>query len=418
MLKRGDKPIQEPTLSIGMILPTDLRKRLTITIPEEKKKIKIEAISKSLIYKNSKKKEILLRGSNIDDFFIIHSVPAGRGFHWEKTIDVKVAGDLRIKISNGYIFVINQIKLEQYLASVATSEMGSACPPALLEAQTIVARSWIIAAAEQKHSKIGIDACNDDCCQRYQGITNITTKSKQASKKTFGHFLIHDDQICDTRYSKSCGGISENNENVWNELPKPYLRAIFDGSSKTIPDLSNNQKLQAWIKNPPNCYCGYKYINEKNLKKYIGKVDKKGAYFRWSVRFTQDELTRVVNQKCNTSFEAVTSLNPLKRGVSGRITKLEISGIENEKSRNVHLNSEYEIRDALHPEFLYSSAFIIILDSDENQIIKSITLQGAGWGHGVGLCQIGALGMALSNKTSAEILFHYFPSTKIKKMYD
>ena len=418
MLKRGDKPIQEPILSIGMILPTDLRKRLTITISEQKKKIKIEANSKSLIYKNSKKKEILLRGSNIDDFFIIHSVPAGRGFHWEKTIDVKVAGDLRIKISNGYIFVINQIKLEQYLASVATSEMGSACPPALLEAQTIVARSWIIAAAEQKHSKIGIDACNDDCCQRYQGITNITTKSKQASKKTFGHFLIHDDQICDTRYSKSCGGISENNENVWKESSKPYLRAIFDGSSKTIPDLSNNQKLQNWIKNPPNCYCGYKYINEKNLKKYIGKVDKKGAYFRWSVRFTQDELTRVVNQKCNTSFEAVTSLNPLKRGVSGRITKLEISGIENEKSRNVHLNSEYEIRDALHPEFLYSSAFIIILDSDENQIIKSITLQGAGWGHGVGLCQIGALGMALSNKTSAEILFHYFPSTKIKKMYD
>ena len=418
MLKRGDKPIQEPTLSIGMILPTDLRKRLTITIPGEKKRIKIEAISKSLIYKNSKKKEIILKGSKIDDFFIIHSVPAGRGFHWEKTIDVKVAGDLRIKISNGYIFVINQIKLEQYLASVATSEMGSACPPALLEAQTIVARSWIIAAAEQKHSKIGIDACNDDCCQRYQGITNITNKSRQASKKTFGHFLIHDDQICDTRYSKSCGGISENNENVWNESSKPYLRAIFDGSSKTIPDLSNNQKLQNWIKNPPNCYCGYKYINEKNLKKYIGKVDKKGAYFRWSVRFTQDELTRVVNQKCNTSFEAVTSLNPLKRGVSGRITKLEISGIENEKSRNIHLNSEYEIRDALHPEFLYSSAFIIILDSDENQIIKSITLKGAGWGHGVGLCQIGALGMALSNKTSAEILFHYFPSTKIKKIYD
>ena len=418
MLKRGDKPIQEPTLSIGMILPTDLRKRLTITIPEEKKKIKIEAISKSLIYKNSKKKEIILKGSKIDDFFIIHSVPAGRGFHWEKTIDVKVAGDLRIKISNGYIFVINQIKLEQYLASVATSEMGSACPPALLEAQTIVARSWIIAAAEQKHSKIGIDACNDDCCQRYQGITNITNKSKQASKKTFGHFLIHNDQICDTRYSKSCGGISENNENVWNESSKPYLRAIFDGSSKTIPDLSNNQKLQNWIKNPPNCYCGYKYINEKNLKKYIGKVDKKGAYFRWSVRFTQDELTRVVNQKCNTSFEAVTSLNPLKRGVSGRITKLEISGIENEKSRNVHLDSEYEIRDALHPEFLYSSAFIIILDSDENQIIKSMTLKGAGWGHGVGLCQIGALGMALSNKTSADILSHYFPSTKIKKMYD
>jgi len=418
MLKRGDKPSQEPTLSIGMILPTDLRKRLIVTIPKGREEIKIEAISETLIYKNSKKKEIILRGSNIDDFFIIHSVPAGRGFHWEKTIDVKVAGDLQIKISNGYIFVINQIRLEQYLASVATSEMGSACPPALLEAQTIVARSWIIAAAEQKHSKIGIDACNDDCCQRYQGITNITTKSKQASKKTFGHFLVYDDQICDTRYSKSCGGISENNENVWNESPKPYLRAILDGSSKTIPDLNDNQKLQAWIKNPSNCYCGYNYVDEKSLKKYIGKVDKKGTYFRWLVRFTQPEITKIVNQKCNTSFEAILSLKPLKRGVSGRITKLEISGIENKKSRNVQLNSEYEIRNALHSEFLYSSAFIIILDSDNDQIIKSITLKGAGWGHGVGLCQIGALGMALSNKTSAEILFHYFPSTKIKKMYD
>ena len=147
-------------------------------------------------------------------------------------------------------------------------------------------------------------------------------------------------------------------------------------------------------------------------------MDERGAYFRWSFRFTQAEITKIINQKCNTSFDTITSLKPLKRGVSGRITKLEISGKENEQFQNVQLNSEYEIRDALHPEFLYSSAFIIILDSDDNQIIKSMTLKGAGWGHGVGLCQIGALGMALSNKTSAEILSHYFPLTKIKKMYD
>ena len=418
MLKKGYKPNKEPTLSIGMILPTDFRKQLIVAIPWKKKKISIEAKSEYLEYENCKKKEIILKGSHSEDFFIIHSVPAGRGFHWEKTIDVKVAGNLHIKNSNGNIFVINEIKLEQYLASVATSEMGSACPPALLEAQTIVARSWIIAASEQKHSKLGIDACNDDCCQRYQGITNITNKSKQASKKTFGHFLIYDDQICDTRYSKSCGGISENNENVWHESPKPYLRAVFDGSSKTIPDLSNNQELQTWIKDPPNCYCGNKYIDEENLKKYIGKVDKKGTYFRWRVRYTQHEITGIVNRKCNTSFELITSLKPLKRGISGRITNLEISGLENKKNQNIQLNSEYEIRDALHPEFLYSSAFINILDLDNNQIIKSITLEGAGWGHGVGLCQIGALGMALSHKTSAEILSHYFPSTKIKKMYD
>jgi len=418
MLKRGEKPSQEPTLSIGMILPTDLRKRLTITIPEEKKKIKIEAISKSLIYKNSKKKEIILKGSKIDDFFIIHSVPAGRGFHWEKTIDVKVAGDLRIKISNGYIFVINQIKLEQYLASVATSEMGSACPPALLEAQTIVARSWIIAAAEQKHSKIGIDACNDDCCQRYQGITNITNKSKQASKKTFGHFLIHDDQICDTRYSKSCGGITENNENVWEDSPKPYLRGIFDGLSKSIPDFKDHKDKIDWILNQSDCYCSNKFIKEKDLKKYIGNVDNKGTYYRWVYSSTQKQLTETINKKCGTSFHSIKSLIPKKRGISGRITSLEISGLFNNQIESIKLESEYEIRNALHPEFLYSSAFVIILDSKENDMFKSITLKGAGWGHGVGLCQIGALGMALSKKTSKTILSHYFSSALVKKLYD
>ena len=418
MLKKGNKPNKEPTLYIGIILPTDLRKQLIITAPWNKKKIRLEAKSEYLEYENSKKKELILKGSHLEDFFIIHSVPAGRGFHWEKTIDVKVAGHLHIKNSNGNIFVINEIMLEQYLASVATSEMGSACPPALLEAQTIVARSWVIAASEQKHSELGIDACNDDCCQRYQGITNITARSKQASKKTFGQFLIYDDQICDTRYSKSCGGISENNENVWDEPPKPYLKAVFDGPSESIPDLRNNHELQTWIKDPPDCYCGNEYIDGKELKKYIGKVDKKGTYFRWTVRHTQKELSRLVNQKCGTSFELITSLRPIKRGISGRIIELEISGVENKTKRNLILNSEYKIRDALHPEFLYSSAFIIILDLDDSQIIKSITLRGAGWGHGVGLCQIGALGMALSHKTSEEILTHYFPSTKIKKMYD
>ena len=136
------------------------------------------------------------------------------------------------------------------------------------------------------------------------------------------------------------------------------------------------------------------------------------------VSFTQTEITKIINKKCGTSFEVITSLTPIKRGVSGRVINLKISGLKNKETRSIHLDSEYKIREALHPEFLYSSAFIIIIDLDENQIAKSITLKGAGWGHGVGLCQIGALGMSLSNKTSVEILSHYFPSTKIKKMYD
>ena len=257
-----------------------------------------------------KKKEIILKGSDSEDFFIIHSVPAGRGFHWEKTIDVKVAGSLYIKNSNGNIFVINKIMLEQYLASVATSEMGSACPPALLEAQTIVARSWIIAASEQKHSKLGIDACNDDCCQRYQGITNITAKSKQASKKTFGHFLILMTRYVILVIQNLAEGFLKTMKMFGMSHQSPILGQFLMVHLEVIPDLSNNQELQTWIKDPPGCYCGNEYIDEKELKKYIGKVDKKGTYFRWTVSYTQKELTRIVNQKCNTSFDLIRSLKP------------------------------------------------------------------------------------------------------------
>ena len=408
----------EPILSIGIILPIDKKKSVNIFSHEKNKLYRIVVHDNKLKMNDSKKESIFLHNDIPDIFYTVKSVPAGRGFHWEKSIDVKLTGSLLIKNKNGFIFIVNRISLEQYLPCVSTSEMSGVCPPALLEAQTIVARSWIIAANEKKHSNLGIDACNDDCCQRYQGIENITPEAIKASKKTRGKFLIHKNEICDTRYSKSCGGITENNENVWKESPKPYLRGVFDGLSKSIPNFNNHENLIDWIIEPSKCYCSNKYINENNLKKYIGKVDNKGTYFRWEYSITQKELTETINEKRGTSFCSIKSLRPKKRGISGRIISLEITGLTNNKLKSINLESEYEIRDALHPEFLYSSAFVIILDSKENEMFKSITLKGAGWGHGVGLCQIGALGMALSKQSLKTILSHYFPSTILKKLYD
>jgi len=313
---------------------------------------------------------------------------------------------------------VNEVGMEDYLMSVATSEMSGDCPEALLEAQTIAARSWLMASEEQKHKDLGIDACNDDCCQRYQGIKNISARAKSAALNTRGKFVIHNSKICDTRYSKSCGGISESNENVWGDNPKEYLRAIFDSRGGNIPDFSNEEQLNKWIFEPPDCYCNNDHISKSELKRFLGSVDEDGDYFRWEITYSNEQLTKIINKKLNESFDSIESLIPMKRGLSGRIMSLTIYGKKDQKEHKILVDSEYDIRKTLHPEFLYSSAFVINANSNLRSCAEKITLTGAGWGHGVGLCQIGALGMAIIGNSSEEILKHYFSSTKIKKMYD
>ncbi len=418
MLVKGELPRIEPIISIGIVLPNDKQNSIEIISHTKKKKYYITVKNKQLLINDSYSKYLELKNSTSKSFFTIGPIPAGRGFHWEKKITIKVVGNLTVFNRNGFLFIINEIELEKYLMCVATSEMSGNCPSALLEAQTIAARSWIIAAQEQKHANLGIDACNDDCCQRYQGIENLTEESKAAALKTRGIFLTFNNRICDTRYSKSCGGISENNENVWDEKPKPYLRGVFDGEQNAIPDLKNLKEIENWIKTDPECYCSDKCVKPEDLKKYIGKIDKIGNYFRWEFTYSKIELKDMINKKRKTSYDVIISIKPLKRGISGRITKLAIKGMIKNKTHNTILTSEYEIRRVLHNEFLYSSAFIVITNLDANNNLDSITLKGAGWGHGVGLCQIGALGMALQNKSTENILSHYFLSTTLIKLYD
>jgi len=418
MLTSGEIPKKEPTISIGIVLPSDKQNSIEISTQNEKKKYSITAADTHLIVNNKHLKNFKLKHSTHNLYFLIHPVPTGRGFHWEKNITIQVPGNLFISNRSNSLFVVNEIKLEMYLMCVAISEMSNACPPALLKAQTIAARSWIVAAAEQKHAALGIDACNDDCCQRYQGIKNLTQASKSSVEMTRGQFLIFNNKICDTRYSKSCGGISENNENVWDEKPKPYLRGIPDSEKIDLPDFNKINDLEHWMKTYPECYCSNKYISNNNLKKYIGVVDKKGDYFRWEFTYSIIELKEMIYKKLGIAFDSILSIKALKRGVSGRIIKLKIEGIKNTKPYKAIIVSEYEIRRVLHNKFLYSSAFITIPNLDTNNNLDSITLKGAGWGHGVGLCQIGALVMALQNKSTKKILSHYFLSTTLKKLYD
>ena len=427
-------PKKEPKISIGLVLPEDRKTNLIITIFSSKyllffdkekidynqNELSINLSPNGILVNNKSYKEIHIKNKsrNLSDYIHIDNVTAGRGFHWQKSISIKVLGELHISCHKSYLFAINSLYLEDYLMCVATSEMSGNCPAALLESQTIAARSWILAAAEKKHKDLNIDACNDDCCQRYQGIANLNHESIKAAKNTKGVILSHNNKVCDTRYSKSCGGITENNENVWNTVSKAYLRSIIDSKIPTYSNFNSQEDFKKWIENDNASYCSPKFIPEDELVNFLGNVDKKSHYFRWTVTYKNNELTNIINSKINKNFEQINSLIPIKRGPSGRIIKLEIKGVTKNKSDfSIFINSEYEIRRILHPEFLYSSAFIVETNFSYDNNVNQFTLKGAGWGHGVGLCQIGALGMALDGKNTKEILRHYYQSSKMENIY-
>ncbi|MEL1233323.1 MAG: SpoIID/LytB domain-containing protein, partial [Candidatus Neomarinimicrobiota bacterium] len=416
MLIKGSIPTKEPLVSIGLILPGDKQKYVKIS-SKNNLDYEIKALENQLLVNGEKSSKFNLQELTGESSYNIKPVTAGRGFHWQKQIAISIKGSIKIKNIDGCLYLVNEVGMEDYLMSVATSEMSGECPEALLEAQTIAARSWLMASEEQKHKDLGIDACNDDCCQRYQGIKNISAKAKSAALNTRGKFVIHNNEICDTRYSKSCGGISENNENVWGDSPKEYLRAIFDSRCGNIPDFSDEEQLNKWIFEPPDCYCNNEYISKSELKRFLGSVDEDGDYFRWEITYSNEQLTKIINEKLNESFDSIESLIPMKRGLSGRIISLTIHGEKDQKEHKILVDSEYDIRNTLHPKFLYSSAFVINANSDSQSCAKKITLSGAGWGHGAGLCQIGALRMAIIGNSSEKILKHYFSSTEIKKMY-
>ena len=417
MLNPDQIPMKEPLIRVGLILPEDNIQFFHLSFSDsqcyeieisdrllpscknfEKLTIKIFNQNVSIPELSIKSQTIKVRSSIPDEnpFIKIEDVPAGRGFHWKKVISPSYWGTLEFSISNGNLMVINELPLENYLKCVATSEMSAQCPPEFLKAQTIVARSWLLANTEKKHHKLGFDICNDDCCQRYQGMTNNTTASIQSTDTTFGQVIMFNKKICDSRYSKSCGGITEDYQHVWDGDPIPYLISIKDVNSMGVG------------------YCSPEIVPESSLKTLIGNVDEKGQYYRWTYEVKNNELVQSLENKMGLKPKEILELNPVNTGGSGRISNLSIQFEDRDGLlQNVEIHSEYEIRRIMSPSFLYSSAFKIKKNVNGNFVLK-----GRGWGHGVGLCQIGALGMAISKKDMNSILTHYYPGTQLTTIYN
>ena len=327
MLIPGEIPKIEPLIRIGIILPQDEIESIQVSFSdpqcfelETEKKLYPSCNNENELTLQLRKGELHISQFDMTSptINIIPSIPderpyitlfgliAGRGFHWQKRINASFWGKIEFLVMDDKLIAINELPLEQYLQCVATSEMSAQCPSEFLKAQTIVARSWLLANIEQKHKHLGFDICNDDCCQRYQGMANTTDVSISSTNDTLGQVLIFNEQICDARYSKSCGGSTEKYENVWKGDPVPYLRSI--------PDINESG----------SAYCSPEIVSEDSLKFYIGDVDEKGKYFRWTYNLAQSELVSSIKEKCELTAINILELIPLKTGDSGRINDLEI----------------------------------------------------------------------------------------------
>lgn len=371
--------------------------------------------------------------------FTLRDVTIGINFHWERKEDQTFEGSLRLLAApDGTITAINEIGLEDYLKSVISSEMSAQAPIELLKAHAITSRSWLAAMLEkQKRGKntgtpaqrscdtegevirwydredhCAFDVCADDHCQRYQGITKIISGGAQSAvQMTRGSFLVHENAICDARFYKACGGLTENFESTWEETPVPYLQTVSD-SEREYPPILSEESARQWIHSSPVAYCNT--TDAAILRQILPSFDQETTdFFRWNVRYRREELEQIVGTKSGMDFGTIMDLVPLQRGPSGRIIRLKIVGTR----KTIAVGKELEIRRWLSNSHLYSSAFVVGADRDREGVPTHFTLRGAGWGHGVGLCQIGAAVMAERGKRAEEIVLHYFRGAQLQRLY-
>jgi stage II sporulation protein D len=383
--------------------------------------------------------EIVLSPSG-EATFELEDVTIGVQFHWERSENQTFEGGLLLKARpKGTLAAINRIPLESYLTSVISSEMNASAPIEFLKAHAIMSRSWVLAAIETRKKRKDLrsnsrettsttkevirwydredhdlyDVCADDHCQRYQGVTKITTQSAQhAIDETRGLVLSFEGSICDARYSKACGGLTEEFGTAWGDVSVPYLRCISDSASNRAA-ITSEQQAREWILSSPDVYCNTR--DSAVLGKILPGFDQETPdFFRWSVTYNRKELEDILREKSGYDFGDLHEIAPLRRGPSGRISRLRISG----SKMSMELGKELEIRKWLSRSHLFSSAFVVEYGTIGDRGPEAFTFLGAGWGHGVGLCQIGAAVMADRGFSADEILSHYFPGAEIKKLYE
>ncbi len=442
----------QPEIEVGIIAREKLEFKLDCNFISEEKEIFlagnyfvlvknnqiiVRTVSGEKFFENMLK----LSPEKTDSFFELKNVIIGVGFHWEQQENQRFQGALKLIPENGKVRAINVIGLEDYLKSVISSEMSATSSPELLKAHAVISRSWLLAQIEKTKSlKTGgglyqtshetedeiirwydredhttFDVCADDHCQRYQGISKIhSEKALKAVEQTRGEVMMYEGKICDARFSKCCGGVSENFENVWEPVRHRYLTKVVDSElgDTTCVDLRQEEEAELWIRNKPHAFCNTE--DETVLSQVLPDFDQKTTdFYRWKMEYSQKELSELIKKRSGIDFGEIKKLEPVKRGHSSRLIKLKIHGTK----KTIAVGKELEIRKWLSESHLYSSAFVVDHLEDKNGIPQKFVLTGAGWGHGVGLCQIGAAVMGEKGYSYKEILAHYFKDAELQRSY-
>ena len=434
----------EPRVSVGIVTANEIVFSLhqpynaNGTTVSGKQSVSYE--NGAIIWNGKRYKELVFQPQEAGASFSLEDVTIGVNFHWERKETQTFLGILRFAIEGTAMWAINELPVERYLESVISSEMSATSSLRLLEAHAVISRSWLLAQIENRRSAKTeqtslyscitgkdkmikwydrqdhtlFDVCADDHCQRYQGITKETSPHVAvAIQHTRGQVLMSEGKICDARFSKCCGGAMEEFQYCWEDSPKPYLKAIGDTPEKTIPDLTVEANAEEWIRTSPDSFCN---TSDKNiLSQVLNDYDQETTdFYRWRVDYTQEEISQLINSKLNIDFGQIIDLIPIERGKSARLCQLKIVGTK----QTLTIGKELEIRRALSPSHLYSSAFVVDKEDVNAEGIPALFhIIGCGWGHGVGLCQIGAAVMGEKGYNYDQILAHYYPGADLKELY-
>ena len=403
----------------------------------------VEFSEGGVLWNGNQYSQLTFHPQSADASFSLSNVTIGVNFHWERKETQTFLGTLRFVVESDKIVAINELPVEKYLESVISSEMSATSSLELLKAHAVISRSWLLAQMKKRRevAESGnnffsftkkedtlirwydredhtlFDVCADDHCQRYQGITKETSPHvAEAIRQTKGQILMDGEEICDARFSKCCGGITEEFQYCWEDTPKTYLTAVRDialGVEHTLPNLTNEEEAEKWIRFNPPAFCNTQ--DKKILSEVLNDYDQETVnFYRWKETLSQEKLQQLIADKLKMDLGAILDMKAVERGKSGRISKLQIIGTE----KTFTIGKELEIRRTLSDSHLLSSAFVVDkYDMDEQGVPQRFELIGAGWGHGVGLCQIGAAVMGEQGYHYDAILLHYYQGAEIKKLY-
>lgn len=439
--------MKEPQISVGIVNAQEIKFSLNMNYSAKGGTYRGEQMVSfnegGILWNGNLYQELTFTPIEEDASFSLYDVTIGINFHWERQETQIFQGTLKLVVEEGKITAINILPVEDYLISVISSEMKATSSLEFLKAHAVVSRSWLYAQMEKRRSlgakETGgffsfiksdtelirwydredhtiFDVCADDHCQRYQGITKATKEEVvEAVHATCGQVLMYDGKICDARFSKCCGGVTEEFEYCWEDKHLPYLVAkadVPDSAARPLPDLTQEAEADRWIRTAPPAFCHTK--DKRIISQILNLYDQETTdFYRWKVHYTQTELAELIRQRTKTDYGDILDLIPLQRGKSGRITRLQIVG----SKKTMCIGKELEIRRTLSSSHLFSSAFVVDKVEGVDGVPQAFTLTGAGWGHGVGLCQIGAAVMGEQGYTYDRILLHYYEGAEIKAMY-